>query len=154
MGLQMPSPQAMNRISMLFAKLQEADLPFEKLKFLQAAMDVILENTVDPECTSNDVKHFGCDEFLPLLSYIVCKCGFHFAEIEAEYIFGLMTQANMSGDGGYYATLLCSAAVSMKDFKALYEKTEGNAVVSKELLICDSDPPINNFNFQNVTFGF
>lgn len=116
---------------MLFAKLQEAELPFEKLDYLLNAMTMIVENTIDPESSSKDVRHFGCDDFLPLLAYVVCKTSFQFAEIESEYIFGLMMPTVMNGQAGYYTTSLCSAAASLKDFKQQYENPEGACVVSE-----------------------
>lgn len=137
----MPSPQALNRISMLFAKLQEAELPFEKLDFLLTAMTMILDNTIDPESETNDARHFGCDDFLPLLAYVLCKTGFHFAEIEAEFIWGMMTPTVMNGQAGYYTTSLCSAAISLKEFKQQYENPEGVLVVrnSNQLETLDSE---------------
>ena len=150
---------------MLFAKLQEAELPYEKLDFLLTAMTTILDNTIDPESEANDVRHFGCDDFLPLLAYVLCKCGtmietfryhrlnnksdrfcisftgFHFAEIEAEYIWGLMMPTVMNGQAGYYTTSLCSAAVSLKEFKQQYENPEGILVVSEKFSSFDSGLP-------------
>lgn len=146
-GLKTPPPQALNRISMLFAKLQEAELPFEKLDFLLTAMTVILDNTIDPECEANDVRHFGCDDFLPLLAYVLCKCGFHFAEIEAEYIWGLMMPTVMNGQAGYYTTSLCSAAISLKEFKQQFEAPKGTLVVSEAFNSLDSGCPASVWGF-------
>lgn len=114
---------------MMFAKMQEADLPYEKLDFLMCAITMIFENSSDPKVDSNDVKHFACDEFLPLLAYVLSRCGFHFAEIEAEYIWGLMMPTVMQGQCGYYTTAMCSAAVCLKDFKKRYENSEGSQTV-------------------------
>lgn len=122
----------------MFAKLQEAELPYEKLDFLLTAMKLILENTTDPECETNDVRHFGCDDFLPLLAYVLSRCGFHFAEIEAEYIWGLMMPTVMSGQAGYYTTSLCSAAISLKEFKHRFESPEGSQIVSQRIDSVDS----------------
>lgn len=122
----------LNRISMLFAKLQEAELPFEKLDILLKAMTMILDNTIDPESGTNDCRHFGCDDFLPLLAYVLAKCGFHFAEIEAEFIWGLMTPTVLNGQAGYYTTSLCSAAVSLKEFKQQFENQDGILIVRNQ----------------------
>lgn len=111
---------------MVLAKLQEAELPFEKLDFLLNAVTMILDNTTDPESESNDVRHFGCDDFLPLLAYVICKCGFHFAEIEAEFMWGLLQPTLMIGQAGYYVTSLCSAAISLKEFKSKTEQENGD----------------------------
>jgi hypothetical protein len=110
---------------MAFAKLQEAELPFEKLNFLLNAVTIILDNTVDQDSESSDVRHLGCDDFLPLLAYVICKCGFHFAEIEAEYMWGLLQPTLMIGQAGYYVTSLCSAAISIKEFKSRMEQENG-----------------------------
>lgn len=120
---------------MVFAKLQEAELPFEKLDLLLNAVTLILDNTVDPDSQSCDVRHFGCDDFLPLLAYVICKCGFHFAEIEAEYMWGLLQPTLMIGQAGYYVTSLCSAAISLKEFRTRMEGSEesGSATVRSHL---------------------
>jgi hypothetical protein len=111
---------------MAFAKLQEAELPFEKLEFLLNAVTTILDNTVDSDSESSDVRHLGCDDFLPLLAHVICKCGFHFAEIEAEYMWGLLQPTLMIGQAGYYVTSLCSAAISLKEFRSRTEQESGD----------------------------
>lgn len=140
-GLKTPPPKVLNKISMIFAKLQEAELPFEKLDHLLNAVTVILDHTVDPESENSDVRHFGCDDFLPLFAYVICKCGFHFAEVEAEYMWGLLQPTLMIGQAGYYVTSLCSAAISLKEFRSRYEGSEdgGSSVVrTQETSVIDS----------------
>lgn len=137
-GVTTPSTEALSQISLMFAKLQEADLPYEKLDFLLKAMNLILENTSDQDSEANDVRHFGCDDFLPLLAFVLSRCGFHFAEIEAEYIWGLMTPTVMNGQAGYYTTSLCSAAISLKDFRHRFESPEGSQIVSQRIDSLDS----------------
>lgn len=101
-------------------------MPFEKLSFLLNAVTMILDNTVDQENESSDVRHLGCDDFLPLFAYVICKCGFHFAEIEAEYMWGLLQPTLMIGQAGYYVTSLCSAAISLKELKSRLDQENGN----------------------------
>jgi hypothetical protein len=124
----------MNRIAMTFAKLQEAELPFEKLDLLLSAVTLILDNTIDSDTGHKDARHLGCDDFLPLFVYVMCKCGFHFAEIEAEYIWGLLHPTLMMGEAGYYVTSLCSAALSIKELKSKIEQqnADGGAVTVRE----------------------
>lgn len=121
---------------MIFAKLQEAELPFEKLDYLLNAVTMILDNTTDSKSNgeNTDGRGFSCDDFLPLFTYVISKCGFHFAEIEAEYIYGLLHPTLLSGQAGYYVISLCSAAITMKEFRAQFESNEegGNANVSND----------------------
>ncbi|KAL7038955.1 hypothetical protein ACKWTF_009753 [Chironomus riparius] len=130
-----PPPQhVINRIAMMFAKLHEAELPSEKLDLLLNTITVILENTIDTETDLKDGTHLLCDDFLPLFVYVMCKCGFHFAEVEAEYMWGLMHPTQMSGQPGYYVTSLCSAALIVKDMKSKIdqENADGGVVSVRE----------------------
>lgn len=45
---------------------------------------------------AQNTRQLGADEFLPLLVYIVAKCGFFSAEIEAEYMWGLLNTSLVS----------------------------------------------------------
>lgn len=83
-----PSPAAMHQISLLLLRLQEAELPLEKLELLLAVVSSIFDST-----THSRGQPLGADDFLPLLVYIVAKCGFIGAEIEAEFMWCLLQQS-------------------------------------------------------------
>ncbi|XP_031634715.1 protein sprint isoform X2 [Contarinia nasturtii] len=109
--IQTPSPTAMQRISLLILRLQEAELPLAKLDILLSIVTSIIE------ATTNTQSHaLGADDFLPLLVYIVAKCGFIGAEIEAEFMWCLLQPSLLNGEAGYYLTALCSAVHVLKSF--------------------------------------
>ncbi|XP_058826014.1 protein sprint isoform X2 [Topomyia yanbarensis] len=106
-----PSASALRQISTLFVRLQEAELPLEKLDLLLTAVSTIFEAT---SCTNG--QQLSADDFLPVLVLVVAHCGFIGAEIEAEYMWGLIQPSLLSGEAGYYLTALCSAVHVLKNF--------------------------------------
>ncbi|XP_053696770.1 protein sprint [Sabethes cyaneus] len=106
-----PSASAMRQISTLFVRLQEAELPLEKLDLLLTAVSTIFEAT---SCANG--QQLSADDFLPVLVLVVAHCGFIGAEIEAEYMWGLIQPSLLSGEAGYYLTALCSAVHVLKNF--------------------------------------
>lgn len=93
--------------------LQEAELPTEKMQLMMNAVDAILDTT---KASKSNGRHLGADDFLPLLVYSVAKCGFISAEIEAEYMWGLLHPSLLTGEVGYYVTTICSAIAVIKTF--------------------------------------
>lgn len=120
-----PSPAAMHHISILLLRLQEAELPLEKLDLLLSVVSAIFDST-----THSRGQPLGADDFLPLLVYIVAKCGFISAEIEAEFMWCLLQQSLLSGEAGYYLTALCSAVHVLKSFMASENEGTGSLDVS------------------------
>lgn len=106
-----PSASALRQISALFVRLQETELPLEKLDLLLTAVSTIFEAT----CCCNG-QQLSADDFLPVLVLVVAHCGFIGAEIEAEYMWGLIQPSLLSGEAGYYLTALCSAVHVLKNF--------------------------------------
>uniref|UniRef100_A0A182F7S8 Protein sprint n=1 Tax=Anopheles albimanus TaxID=7167 RepID=A0A182F7S8_ANOAL len=113
-----PSAAAMRQIATLFVRLQEAELPLVKLDLLLAAVSAIFEGT-----TCLNGQQLSADDFLPVLVMVVAHCGFVGAEIEAEYMWGLLQPSLLSGEAGYYLTALCSAVHVLKNFK--FNEQEG-----------------------------
>ncbi|XP_037918513.1 protein sprint isoform X4 [Hermetia illucens] len=106
-----PSPPALAQIGVLLVRLQEAELPLEKLELFLCVISSIFDATGCPRG-----QQLGADDFLPILVYVVAKCGFVGAEIEAEYMWGLLQPALLNGEAGYYLTALCSAVHVLKSF--------------------------------------
>ncbi|XP_038116527.1 protein sprint [Culex quinquefasciatus] len=106
-----PSASALRQISALFVRLQETELPLEKLDLLLTAVSAIFESTA-----SSIGQQLSADDFLPVLVLVVAHCGFIGAEIEAEYMWGLIQPSLLSGEAGYYLTALCSAVHVLKNF--------------------------------------
>lgn len=74
-------------------------------------MSAIFESTA-----SSIGQQLSADDFLPVLVLVVAHCGFIGAEIEAEYMWGLIQPSLLSGEAGYYLTALCSAVHVLKNF--------------------------------------
>ncbi|CAG2055709.1 unnamed protein product [Timema podura] len=64
----------------------------------------------------------GADDFLPLFVWVLVQSGMMAAEIEAEYMWGLLHPSLLSGEGGYYLTTLSSAVHVLKNFRACSEE--------------------------------
>ncbi|CAB0002409.1 unnamed protein product [Nesidiocoris tenuis] len=70
----------------------------------------------------------GADDFLPLFVWVLVQSGMVAAEIEADYMWGLLHPSLLSGEGGYYLTTLSSAVHVLKSFRACSEEfTPGGA---------------------------
>lgn len=123
-----PSAVAMQRIGLLLQRLQEAELPLDKLSYLLTVVAAIFEtaNSTDAE------QILGADYFLPLLVYVVAKCEFIGAEVEAEFMYGLLQQSLLTGEAGYYLTALCSAVEVLKGMMAHQRVVEGAAAAAGE----------------------
>lgn len=115
----------MQRISLLILRLQEAELPLAKLELLLSIVTSIIESTANTQSHA-----LGADDFLPLLVYIVAKCGFIGAEIEAEFMWCLLQPSLLNGEAGYYLTALCSAVHVLKSFITNEQDGTGSVDVS------------------------
>ena len=56
--------------------------------------------------------------------YVLVDCGLIAAEIEADYIWGLLHPSLLTGEGGYYLTTLSSAVHVLKHLKAAMENSD------------------------------
>ncbi|XP_037936204.1 protein sprint-like [Teleopsis dalmanni] len=108
-----PSSTSLQIISSLLLRLQEAELPLDKLDLFLCVISTIFDATGCPRG-----QQLGADDFLPVLVYVVAKCGFVGAEIEAEFMWGLLQPTLLNGEPGYYLTALCSAVHVLKSFMA------------------------------------
>lgn len=60
-------------------------------------------------------------DFLPILIYVIVHCGLVSAEIEADFMWGLLQPSLLTGEGGYYLTTLSSAVLVLKNFQNTYQ---------------------------------
>ena len=63
-------------------------------------------------------------DFLPMFIYVLVHCGLVAAEIEADYMWGLLHPSLLAGEGGYYLTTLSSAVHVLKNFTESQESLE------------------------------
>ncbi len=72
--------------------------------------------------------------------WVLVQTGMVAAEIEAEYMWGLLHPSLLSGEGGYYLTTLSSAVNVLKNFRPCNS--------------CDSvsPVPVSIINFEMIQF--
>lgn len=58
-------------------------------------------------------------DFLPLLMHVLVQSGLVSAEIEADYMWGLLHPSILAGEGGYYLTTLSSAVHMLKNLQSM-----------------------------------
>lgn len=64
----------------------------------------------------------GGDDFLPLMIWVLVQCNVYTAELEVEYMCGLLPPSRLNtGEGGYYLTTLSSAMNVLKSYKSSTE---------------------------------
>lgn len=114
----LPSENMLNKISVIIQRLQQSNSPLDKLEYLLAAIATIFSSVKTGHLTgSGRMVHLGADDFLPIFVWVLVKTNFVAAEIEAEYMWGLLHPSLFSGEAGYYLTTLSSAVHVLKNFK-------------------------------------
>ena len=68
------------------------------------------------------------DDLVPQLMWVLSHCGFFSAEIEADYMTGLLLTSSTCGEARYYLTALHSAIHSLKNLAPSPESTPGNSL--------------------------
>ncbi|XP_051169511.1 protein sprint isoform X2 [Leptopilina boulardi] len=111
-----PSEANLERILKYIERLQKVDSPLDKLENLLSAISAIFNSVKQ----SNSGRHvtLGADDLLPLLVWVLVQGRVIDAEIEAEYMWGLLHPSLLTGEGGYYLTTLSSAVHVLKTFKS------------------------------------
>lgn len=142
----------MQKISNLILHLQEAELPLAKLEILLS----VIQTSIDATTMSQRGQALGADDFLPLLVYIVGKCGFIGAEIEAEFMWCLLQPSLLNGEAGYYLTALSSATHVLKTFKSSANTLDGNenSDVSNEKHLSHRKNFLSDHHHFNIFFSF
>jgi hypothetical protein len=60
-----------------------------------------------------------------MLVYVLVQCGLVTAEIETDYMWGLLHPCSLVGEGGYYLTTFSSALHLLKNLKTAMEASPG-----------------------------
>ncbi|GAB6024335.1 hypothetical protein CHUAL_009504 [Chamberlinius hualienensis] len=140
-----PKDQIMEKIRCYFSKLQKAYSPLKKLENLLAAISFIYQSILQ----KHDGEHqsIGADDFLPFLLYVLVHCGLIAAEVEAEYMWGLLHPSLLSGEAGYYLTTLSSAVHVLKNLHRCHgqkldqinKRSDQNGERKVASCLCESD---------------
>lgn len=116
-----PSGKDLETIFHFLRRLEEVDSPQEKLENLLKCVSAII-NTVKSANGGHSSVTLGGDDFLPLFVWVLMQSGMIGAEIEADYMWGLLHPSSLTGEGGYYLTTLSSAIHVLKNFRACSEE--------------------------------
>ncbi|XP_069118363.1 protein sprint-like isoform X2 [Argopecten irradians] len=120
-GISPPDSTVMESIKQYLTKMQKAYSPLKKLEYLLSATAIIYQCTNKAEHSRPGPVPMGADDFLPMMIYVLVHCGFVTAEIESDYIWGLIHPSLLNGEGGYYLTSLSSAVLVLKKFRDMQE---------------------------------
>ncbi|KAK2170691.1 hypothetical protein LSH36_1g16014 [Paralvinella palmiformis] len=123
-----PEGRSMEKIKQSLHKMQRAYSPTVKLHHLLGATSAIyklIQEIEDNETASstNSTVSLGADDFLPMFIYVLVQCGMVSAEIEVDYMWGLLHPYILAGEGGYHLTTLSSAVHVLKNLKNTMEST-------------------------------
>ncbi|XP_064621542.1 uncharacterized protein LOC135484216 isoform X2 [Lineus longissimus] len=148
-GLIPPRGTSLDEIKHYLDKMQKAYSPLKKLENLLGATSAIY-NGVEEQGADDKSKNsvpMGADDFLPVFIYVIVQCGLISAEIEADYMWGLLHPSLLAGEGGYYLTTLSSAVHVLKNFSDEELAGVGGAVNHRKASRCSS---LNDSNMQGV----
>jgi hypothetical protein len=128
--------KSMVEIQNSLCKLQQSYSPLKKLEYLLTSISTIYNSVRHQQKKrsrndsnsqlKSDYASFGADDFLPIFIYVLIQCGVISAEIESDYMFGLLHPSILSGEGGYYLTTLMSAVHVLKNMRD--SQNDGNTV--------------------------
>ncbi|ESO83484.1 hypothetical protein LOTGIDRAFT_236523 [Lottia gigantea] len=121
-GIKPPEGSDMELIKHYLDKMQKTYSPVKKLENLLAATTTIYQCAKGKQCLPNrGPGSLGADDFLPVLIYVIVHSGMVSAEIEADYMWGLLHPTLQNGEGGYYLTTFSSAVLVLRNFRQTYE---------------------------------
>ncbi|XP_074662107.1 uncharacterized protein LOC141914728 isoform X2 [Tubulanus polymorphus] len=132
-GLVPPQGTSLDIINHFLKKMQRAYSPLKKLENLLGATDSIYKGVQELDGDQlKPVSCMGADDFLPMLICVLVKCNLVCAEVEADYMWGLLHQSLLNGEGGYYLTMLSSAVHVLKTLREV-EETNASFVMRQSI---------------------
>ncbi|CAN7999802.1 unnamed protein product, partial [Ixodes hexagonus] len=113
-----PRGVSLELVQYFLQKLQKSYSPLRKLENLLAAISTIYNSVQkDKKTQENEYFSLGADDFLPIFLHVLVQCGMVSAEVEADYMWGLLHPSLLTGEGGYYLTTLSSAVHVLKNLR-------------------------------------
>ncbi|XP_070579039.1 protein sprint-like [Ptychodera flava] len=123
-----PQGASLNVLMHFFNKMYKAYSPLSKMDCLLKAVSTIYKSTQDTRPGHEAVHSMGADDFLPVFIYVLAHCDVKTAEIDADYMQGLLEPNLLLGQGGYYLTTLISAVYVIKNLHLEENNGETNAL--------------------------
>uniref|UniRef100_T1JA31 VPS9 domain-containing protein n=1 Tax=Strigamia maritima TaxID=126957 RepID=T1JA31_STRMM len=145
-----PKGSAMDTVHHFLRRLQQVYSPMRKLENLLTSTACIFSSLLRKKLKTTKMRFnfsgnfskldvWVCEalkkNYLPMLMYVLVHCGMIAAEIEADYMWGLLHPSLLTGEGGYYLTTLSSAVHVLKNFQKWHvdRRKEINSIDNKEV---------------------
>ncbi|XP_047736932.1 protein sprint isoform X1 [Hyalella azteca] len=125
-GLLPPKGAVLEQLKRLLVKMQRVYAPREKLELLLTTISLIYHTL-----SETSVPFTGdADDLVPMIMWVLSHTGFFSAEIEADYMSGLLLTSASCGEAKYYLTAFHSAIHSLKHLAPSPDSTPGNSLDS------------------------
>lgn len=105
------TPEVMASVQHHLRRMAQSYSPIKKLEHLLKVMAILGAQTSQSTLDDQDM--------VPILVYIIVNCGLISAEIEIEYMLGLLHPSILNGEASYYLTLFSSAVQVIKSMFAV-----------------------------------
>ncbi|XP_043097424.1 ras and Rab interactor 2 isoform X2 [Puntigrus tetrazona] len=111
-GARPPDAHAIQRIRRKLRAMCQMYSPERKIMVLLKVCKLIYNIMQDQE-----VRMFGADDFLPMLTYVLVQCDMPQLDTEILYMMELIDPPLLHGEGGYYLTSAYGAMSLIKNFQ-------------------------------------
>ncbi|MPC16629.1 Protein sprint [Portunus trituberculatus] len=122
-----PSGASLDTIRSLLTRMQKVYAPREKLESLLATISHIYQAMYENGNTSGSGD---ADDLVPMIMWVLCQSGMVSAEVEADYMWGLLLPSASSGEASYYLEAFHSAIHALKNLAPSPEPSPGNSLDS------------------------
>ncbi|XP_042221535.1 protein sprint-like isoform X2 [Homarus americanus] len=122
-----PSGSSLETIRSLLTRMQKLFAPREKLEFLLATISHIYQAMYENGDTSGSGD---ADDLVPMIMWVLSQSGMVSAEVEADYMWGLLLPSASSGETSYYLEAFHSAIHALKNLSPSPESSPGNSLDS------------------------
>ncbi|XP_076030151.1 src homology 2 domain-containing protein sprint isoform X2 [Oratosquilla oratoria] len=121
-----PHGEGLDKMKSLLTKMQQVYAPRQKLEYLLETVSLIYQSMYQngSQCSVD------ADDLVPMIMWVLCHCHFVSAEVEAEYMWGLLLTSFSSGEASYYLTAFSSAINAVKNLTPSPESSPGNSLDS------------------------
>lgn len=122
-----PAGASLDTICSLLTRMQKVYAPREKLEALLATISHIYQAMYENgnTCGSGDA-----DDLVPMIMWVLCQSRMVSAEVEADYMWGLLLPSASSGEASYYLEAFHSAIHALKNLSPSPESSPGNSLDS------------------------
>ncbi|KAF2351197.1 VPS9 domain [Trinorchestia longiramus] len=125
-GLSPPKGPVLDQLKRLLVKMQRVYAPREKLELLLTTISLIYHTLSESAMPFTG----DADDLVPMIMWVLSHTGFFSAEIEADYMSGLLLTSASCGEAKYYLTAFHSAIHSLKHLAPSPDSTPGNSLDS------------------------